>query len=154
MSKPILTSVKSVAGAIENPETYFGAEKVDLLKRLGATDTLKPTLNRVWIAIWKRPSAKTIQCNDGSIGKLLLTDETRDEDIYQGNSGLVVKLGPMAFKSDAMTNFEGSDVKVGDWVLYNRQAAGLRFKHNGVHCIMLEREDPIKAVLTRPDLVE
>lgn len=143
-------AIPSVAGVVEDAGKFSADEKKKITDKLGDIATLAVILNRVWIAIWVRPEAKDL----GNGRKLYRSDNTREEDVYQGNVGLVIKKGPLAFKSDEVQSFEGSEVNVGDWVIYNRHAAGLRFTHNGVHCIILDREDPIKGVLTRPDLVE
>lgn len=141
---------KSVVGQVENPNTYFGEQKADLFKRLGDISTIQIMLNRVWIAVWVRPSFKDL----GNGKRLLLIDDTVAEDIYQGNSAMVVAMGPLAFAPNDVINFGTIVPKSGDWVLYHRHAAGMRFNHNGVPCIMLESETPIKAILSRPDLVE
>lgn len=56
---------------------------------------------------------------DKTKGGIYLTDRIRDEDIYQGKVGLVLKLGPTAFVDDDRRNFHPDSVpEVGDWVLY------------------------------------
>jgi len=52
-------------------------------------------------------------------GGIYLTDKLRDEDIYQGKVGLVIGLGPLAFKDDEQRKFHPDSIpKIGDWVLY------------------------------------
>jgi hypothetical protein len=142
---------KSVIGEVADPSTYFEQQKQEMLAKLGDTSTIRVLTNRIWIAIWMRPDFKDL----GGGKKIHFTDTTRDEDIYQGTAGLVVAMGPLAFVSDDDFYF-GRDVPmVGDWVLYHRGGGyGVRFRHNGVECVMLEQEKAIKAILTRPDLVE
>ena len=50
-------------------------------------------------------------------GGIIKPQKLLDEDRYQGKVGLVLKLGPIAFKFDE--DPEGKNApKVGDWVLY------------------------------------
>lgn len=140
----------SAVGAIDNAVEYFEQQKADIRERLGDISSITLMLNRVWVAIWVRPNFKDL----GGGKKLYRTDDTVAEDEYQGNTAMIVAVGPMAFAVNPHVDFGPSPPKVGDWVLYSRHAAGMRFKHNGVHCTMLETETPIKAILSRPDLVE
>lgn len=47
---------------------------------------------------------------------LYLSDQTRQEDRYQGKAALVLKKGPKAFVSDHNYDFGTQNVEVGDWV--------------------------------------
>lgn len=145
MNKTVLTT----AGRIDDPEQYFGKQKVEIIERVGNLDGLRILMNRILIAVWKRPESLDL----GNNKKIILTEQTRDEDVYQGNVGLVLKMGPLSWVSDAGTDFRGEACALGDWVLYHRNAAGMRMQFNGVDCFMLEGERPIKAVLARPDQV-
>jgi co-chaperonin GroES (HSP10) len=53
-----------------------------------------------------------------SKGGIILTDKTVEEDRFQGNVGLVVGLGKGAFKDDNIAQFNGDNLKIGDWVMY------------------------------------
>lgn len=139
-----------ITGAIKDPKEFFEREKADIVARLGDTSGVRIILNRIWVAVWVRPDHKDL----GEGRKLFYTENARNEDVYQGNAGLVVKMGPLAYQSDDQTDFGGETCKVGDWVLYTRQSAGMRFKYHGVDCFMMETEKAIKAVLDRPDMVE
>lgn len=144
-------AAKSVIGQIDDAETFFKQQRHEMFAKLGDISTIRVLMNRIWIAIWMRPDFKDL--GDGK--KILFTDTTRDEDIYQGTAGLVVAMGPFAFVSNDEFDFGKHTPKVGDWVLYHRGGGyGVRFRHNGVECVMLEQEKAIKAILTRPDLVE
>lgn len=144
------TPIITAAGVIDDPETFFAKEKADIFAKLESLMDLKVMMNRVWIANWVRPESRDL----GGGKRIYLTDNSRAEDVYQGCSGLIIKMGPLAFKSDADTNFPDPVPQVGDWVLFKRQNGGMRFKHNGVDCVMLEEERPIKGILSRPDVVE
>lgn len=56
-------------------------------------------------------------------GLILGADRTRAEDRFQGKIGLVLKVGPMAFKDDAVNKFGGITVNPGDWVMYRTSDA-------------------------------
>lgn len=72
---------------------------------------VRPLGARVLIATYMRP-AKTA-------GGILLTEQTLDEDRWQGKVGLVVALGPLAFKEDEHHIWGDLKPKLGDWVLVN-----------------------------------
>ncbi len=52
-------------------------------------------------------------------GGIILADNSLDEDRWQGKVGLVLKLGPMAFKYAGQYAFEGLTPKSGDYVTFN-----------------------------------
>lgn len=52
-------------------------------------------------------------------GGIIKPDRTLLESRFQGKVGLVVKMGPLAFKDDNIAKFGGVKVQVGDWVFYN-----------------------------------
>lgn len=52
-------------------------------------------------------------------GGIILTDKRIEESRYQGKVGLILKLGPTAFKYDGQYPYEGPLPKVGDWVKYH-----------------------------------
>ena len=51
-------------------------------------------------------------------GGIFKTDKAVEEDRWQGNVGLVIALGPGAFKDDSVAQFHGMKLKIGDWVMY------------------------------------
>lgn len=63
-------------------------------------------------------------------GGIILAAVTQDEDRFQGKIGLVVGMGPGAFKDDTIARFHGSELKVGDWVM-TRPADGMELFYNG-----------------------
>ena len=56
-------------------------------------------------------------------GIIIGGDRTRAEDRFQGKIGLVLKVGPTAFKDDKTVTFGGVIVKPGDWVMYRTSDA-------------------------------
>jgi co-chaperonin GroES (HSP10) len=74
-------------------------------------DAIKPLGARVLIATYVRP--------EKTAGGIIMTERTRDEDSFQGKCGLVIALGPLAFKDDENHAWGDLKPKVGDWVLTN-----------------------------------
>ena len=64
--------------------------------------------NDVLIAIYKRP--------EKTKSGIILSEKYRDEDIYQGKVGLILKIGPVAFVDELGCTFR--DIRVGDWVVF------------------------------------
>lgn len=98
--------------------------------------------NRVLVATYIQP-AKTQ-------GGIIIPQKTRDEDIYQGNVGLVIGLGPGAFKDDAVAQFHGVRLNLHDWVLY-LPADGLSLEINQVPCRLFADVD-IRMRVTDPSI--
>lgn len=68
---------------------------------------------------------------------LLRTDRDLMEQKFQGSVGMVVKMGPGAYKDDKMAQFYGVKLEVGDWVLF-RQSDGLPLNIREVPCVLFE----------------
>lgn len=51
-------------------------------------------------------------------GGIFLTDSTKEEDIWQGKVGLVLKWGPDAFINPETGESYAQSVKVGEWAVY------------------------------------
>lgn len=81
--------------------------------------------------------------------KILRTDRDLQEIQYQASIGLVVKVGPGAFKDAPGAAFHGEKAIVGDWVL-TRPADGLQLLINEVPCRIFEDVN-IKMVVSDPE---
>ena len=79
-----------------------------ILDKVGKLDDFELFGNQVLVAIYLRP--------EKTKSGIILADVTRQEDSFQGKAGLVLKLGPAAFVSDANYDFRNQSVKVGDWI--------------------------------------
>jgi hypothetical protein len=95
-------------------------------------DRLKHTLpqidvmyNAVLVAAYIRPELERGIIRD------------RSEDVWQGKSGLVLKLGKTAFVDDDVNQFYGEKVFVGDWVGFFIAEAKL-LSINEVACRLIE----------------
>lgn len=84
-------------------------------------------------------------------GGIILTDKIKDEDLYQGKVGLVLKVAPGAFVDAADAKFNGFTVKEGDWVFF-RVMDGAALSIQGHHCRMLE-DVHVRGKLKNPDMV-
>lgn len=77
-------------------------------------------------------------------GGVYLPDKTLLEDRFQGKVGLVLKMGPLAFKDDNVVKFGGIRVSRGDWVVY-RASDGIEqyvrdrnVSGSGISCRIIE----------------
>jgi len=97
---------------------------------------------RVIVAIYARPHKTS--------GGVILTDNVRQEDLYQGACGLLVNVSDQSFKySDGGYKFEGVPPKLHDWVIF-RAADSWSVSYNKAACRVL-RDDAIMAVTKKPD---
>lgn len=85
------------------------------------------------------------------IGSIIIPDQTRDEDRWQGKVGLVLKTGPLAFKNDSGNDFAGQSVSEDDWLIY-RVSDGFAIDINGCHCRLLE-DIHIKGRVSDPSVI-
>lgn len=84
-------------------------------------------------------------------GGIILTDNNKREDVYQGQVGLVLKKGQLAFKDDDATKFHGQDVQPHEWVVF-RPGDAKRIQLNGVDCRIVE-DTTIDMVVSDPSIV-
>lgn len=110
---------------------------------IGNLDAIDLFQNQVLIGIYIRP-AKTA-------GGIILADQTRDEDLYQGKVGLVLKKGPIAFVDDDRVSFHGKTAEVGDWIVF-RPSDGWALSVNKVACRVLQ-DVHVRAKVTSPDVI-
>ena len=81
-------------------------------------------------------------------GGVLLTDETMQERGYSTVTGLVLKMGPDAYKDEKRFS-NGAWCKVNDWIIFGRYA-GSRFGIEGGEVRILN-DDEIIAVVKDPE---
>lgn len=84
--------------------------KEAIIEAVGDLDSIKVMQNMVLVATYIRPEKTS--------GGLYLPDSAIDEDVWQGKVGLVLKVGPIAFKSDEDNRFAGAWPAVHDWCVY------------------------------------
>lgn len=107
---------------------------------LGNLDEVEVMYNAVLVAAYVRPEKR-------ASGLIVPTDE----DVWQGKSGLVVKVGSMAFKDDDHNQFHGQCVERGDWCGFFISDAKL-LSIKDVPCRLIE-DTNIKLKLKDPSIV-
>jgi len=117
--------------------------KTDLLKEIGDISDVEVFNNQVLVAIYIRP--------EQTLGGIILTNNIREEDKWQGKIGLVLKKGPSAFVDDSKNWFNGVDVEVNDWVVF-RPSDGWGLTVNGNMCRLLD-DTVIRGRVNHPDTV-
>jgi co-chaperonin GroES (HSP10) len=100
-----------------------------IMKAIGDMSKVELFSGRVLLGIYIAP--------EKTAGGIIRPNANVKEDVYQGQVGLVLKKGAMAFKDDETNKFHGQDVQVGDWVAY-RPGDGKRIQINGVDCRIVE----------------
>ena len=148
---PIRPAARSsqAMGFVEDPKTFFAAEKQRILDDLGdlsaGTRAPEPSSG----GDLGRPSER--RTAGGSM--LYIPDKVVDEDKWQGVSALVIKMGPHCYEpNDALAFLPEDHCTVGDWVMF-RRGEGFRTKIWDRECVILDSERSIKMILPRPDLV-
>jgi co-chaperonin GroES (HSP10) len=123
--------------------THAGDPRAELMSSVGDISGIKIFNNWILVAVYKRP--------EKTLGGIILTDNTRKEDEYQGKVGLVLKKGPLAFVDDDKASFNGQDVELGEWIAF-RVSDGWSLEVNGVICRMLQ-DVQIRLGLPSPDVI-
>lgn len=118
--------------------------KTEIMEKLGDLSGVELFHNQILVATYVRPK----KTKSG----IYLSDQTVNEDQYQGKVGLVVKLGPQAFVSDEKTDFSGVKVNEGDWIFY-RPSDGWPQQVNNVPCRIFDNEFLIRGRIASPDMV-
>lgn len=84
-------------------------------------------------------------------GGIILSDKTRSEYRWQGVTGLVLKLGPLAYKTEKTEDWFEEPPRIGSWVMFDVK---------DTHSFLLGKQpcrlvacQYIRAVISRPDLV-
>jgi co-chaperonin GroES (HSP10) len=114
-----------------------------IMKNVGDLSSVEIFNNQILVAIYIRPEKTS--------GGVLLPNQTRDEDKWQGKMGLVLKKGPSAFVDESQNWFNGVDVAVGDWVFF-RPSDGWGLEVNGVLCRLLD-DTVIRGRTPGPDMI-
>ncbi len=151
-----------VLGAFGNVLPHEEQQAIDLINKQFIEMTGKPFQAKVCgylvcLKIYVRPeNIKTIKREDGSEGKLYITEQSQAEDKFQSVAALVVGIGPQAYKGknlDGTERFpEGAWCAVGDWVTIPRYEAHM-FSYRGVAMAILP-DDKIMAIIDDPTDVQ
>lgn len=117
--------------------------RTQLRDAIGDLDSVEVFGNQILVAVYKRP--------ERTKSGVFMPDSTRQEDEYQGKAGLVVKLGPLAFKDSEGVKFHGQKVDLGAWIAY-RVSDGWSVRVNGTLCRMLD-DTNVKLRIPAPDTI-
>lgn len=83
--------------------------KKALRDSLGNIDAIEVFHNQVLVATYIEP--------ERTAGGIIKPDRTLMENRFQGKCALVIKLGPLAFKDDAIAKFGNVTIREDDWVI-------------------------------------
>lgn len=117
--------------------------KQQLFSKLGDLSDVEVFNNQVILATYVRPNKTK--------GGIYISDKFRDEDLYQGKIGLLVKQGHSAFKEETGEWFGDSTFDIGDWLIF-RPSDGWSITIHGVPCRILS-DTQIKGRVTSPDSI-
>lgn len=84
---------------------------------------IEATGNRVLIITHVHQNGKKVTMPDGTTQMIHFIDKRKDANRFEGKTGLVIAIGPAAFKYDGAFKWEGRKPKVGDWVWYRASDA-------------------------------
>lgn len=113
--------------------------------------------NLVLVATYIAPP-KTFKNERGEEVTFHLSDNAIAEDRFQGKVGLVLKVGPLAFRDDDATKFGSVSVSPGDWVIYRPSDGSEIFirdrrkSNSGLSCRLVE-DTFIRGQVTDPSLI-
>jgi hypothetical protein len=114
----------------------FNMEEINAIPLFGA---------RIIVAKWIRNQVRGV----------LMSEQTRREDGFQGKVGLVLRVGPLAFQDDDRHDWCGLSAKVGDWAVYS-YSSGTDWDYSPsgpferIPCKTLTEND-IDFIVPRPD---
>jgi len=117
--------------------------KEELLNSLGDLSEIELFNNNILVAIYIRPT----KTKSG----IILTDDTIDQDRFQGKVGLVVKMGETACVDPSGNWFKGVKVNLGDWVVF-RPSDGWSMAYNGQPCRLMD-DLVIRGRVKHPDAI-
>lgn len=99
--------------------------------------------NRILLGLYVRP--------EKTKSGIILSDNTRAEEKYQGKAAVVLALGPSAYVDDDNFRFLGQKLEVGDWCVLH-VTDGRAISINGAECRIIRDQD-ISMRIPSPDQV-
>ena len=119
-----------------------------LIDAVGDVSGIEVMHNLVLVATYIEP--------ERTPGGVIKPDSAMEENRFQGKAGLVLALGPLAFKDDDRTKFGGMKLNAGDWVIA-RPSDGLEMlkvnRDTGGAYLRLFEDINIKARVSDPALI-
>lgn len=92
-----------------------------ILREAGDLDEIEVFNNQVLIGVYQRAEGSKTKSG------IIISHKTTDEDQFQSKMGIILKIGPKAFKDDKGFWFQDVTFSVGDWVSF-RANDGLAMK--------------------------
>ena len=100
-----------------------------IIKFIGDLSGFEVMADRVLVGIFMRP--------EKTKGGIIRPDANKEEDVWQGKVGLVLKLGPTAFINPDDGSMYEQFVDVGDWVVF-KVGDGWQLEVNKMPCRMIK----------------
>lgn len=116
----------------EKNEIGIDFDNFDMESELKLFDDVTPRPTEILIRLYVRPR-KTKH-------SILMPDSVVDKDIYNEITGYIAKIGKCAFTGEMYEKW-GEWYKVGDWVVFPRQA-GVRFSYDGLPVFSIVDDAP------------
>lgn len=82
----------------------------------GQVDYLHPMGSLVLVSVYVRGGVAGKE--QKTKGGLIIPDSVKDEDRHQGKIGVILKMGPLAFKEDETHKWGDNHPKLHDWVVF------------------------------------
>jgi hypothetical protein len=114
-----------------------------LLDQLGDVRDIEVFHNQALIAVYLRPQK--------TASGIYLTDQTRNEDIYQSKIGLLIKTGDTAFVEGDGWWSNIDPVSPGNWLVF-RPSESWSITVNGVICRIID-DINVRGRVSHPDMV-
>lgn len=115
----------------------------EILKKVGDLSSLIVMYNMVLLASYVAP--------EKTKGGIIRPGSNIEEDIWQGKTGMVLKLGPDAFKDDDDMDFHGQTALKGEWVVFKLGDAW-KIQVREWPCLLV-RDSSIKMKVTDPAII-
>lgn len=126
------------------PMVHESDPKNAILEKLGeVSKSVELFGNNLLVAVYIRPQK--------TVSGLYLPDQTTEEDRIQSKVGLLVGMGPFAFRSEDTEWFGEKPFNLHDWLVY-RPSDGWSITINGVLCRML-LDSQVRMRIPHPDAV-
>lgn len=119
--------------------------KQEIIANAGDLASVKLFGAQMLVGIYKRP--------EKTKSGLILTDKYRDEDIWQGKVGLVLKMGTISPDGEDGQYFGEHPIAVGDWVVFRPSDGWPLSVGGGQECRILEDIRRVKMAIESPDSV-
>jgi co-chaperonin GroES (HSP10) len=116
----------------------------EILKKVGDLTDIIVMYNMVLMASYIKP--------EKTAGGIIRPGQSLEEDIYQGKTGMVLKLGREAFQDDGDTQFHGQKAEIGEWVVFKLGDAW-KVQVREWPCLLV-RDSAIKMKVTDPSIID